>query len=135
MPMIWRASASRFYSVEKHVACFPPTTQPVEDGEYFDSMTGAFGLPRVPRICRAEVQCVQPESLQSFMYESQRLTNRRMKGGLKVKLRYCPWRICSLRSVYNSWCNSTSSLNPTLLRHSWLRKAHVQRLAFNCFQT
>lgn len=57
-------------------------------GEYFDSVADAFGLPRVPRISRAEAQRVLPESLLSFMNESRRLTNRRMKRELKVKLRY-----------------------------------------------
>jgi nucleoside-diphosphate-sugar epimerase len=57
-------------------------------GEYFDSVAVAFGLPRVPRISRAEAQRVLPESLLSFMNESRRLTNQRMKKELKVRLRY-----------------------------------------------
>lgn len=57
-------------------------------GEYFDSVADAFGLPRVPRISRAEAQHVLPETLLSFMNESRRLTNQRMKRELKVKLRY-----------------------------------------------
>ncbi|MGA7750719.1 MAG: SDR family oxidoreductase [Gallionella sp.] len=57
-------------------------------GEYFDSVADAFRLPRVPRISRAEAQRVLPESLLSFMNESRRLTNRRMKRELKVRLRY-----------------------------------------------
>jgi nucleoside-diphosphate-sugar epimerase len=57
-------------------------------GEYFDSVADAFGLPRVPRISRAEAQRVLPETLLSFMNESRRLTNRRMKQELKVKLHY-----------------------------------------------
>jgi hypothetical protein len=48
----------------------------------------AFGLPRVPRISRAEAQRVLPEMLLSFMNESRRLTNRRMKRELRVKLSY-----------------------------------------------
>jgi nucleoside-diphosphate-sugar epimerase len=57
-------------------------------GEYFDSVADAFGLPHIPRISRAEAQRVLPESLLSFMNESRRLTNQRMKSELKVKLRY-----------------------------------------------
>jgi nucleoside-diphosphate-sugar epimerase len=57
-------------------------------GEYFDSVADAFGLPRVPRISRAEAQRVLPEMLLSFMNESRRLTNRRMKRELRVKLSY-----------------------------------------------
>jgi nucleoside-diphosphate-sugar epimerase len=57
-------------------------------GEYFDSVADAFGLPHIPRISRAEAQRVLPESLLSFMNESRRLINQRMKSELKVKLRY-----------------------------------------------
>lgn len=57
-------------------------------GEYFDNVADAFGLPRVPRISRAEAQRVLPETLLSFMNESRRLTNQRMKKELKVTLRY-----------------------------------------------
>jgi nucleoside-diphosphate-sugar epimerase len=57
-------------------------------GEYFDNLADAFGLPRVPRISRAEAQRVLPEMLLSFMNESRRLTNQRMKRELKVKLCY-----------------------------------------------
>ncbi|TAN78194.1 MAG: SDR family oxidoreductase [Gallionella sp.] len=57
-------------------------------GEYFDRVADAFGLPHVPRISRAEAQRVLPETLLSFMGESRRLTNQRMKRELKVELRY-----------------------------------------------
>jgi len=57
-------------------------------GEYFDSVADAFGLPRIPRISRAEAQRALPESLLSFMNESRRLTNQRLKRELKVRLRY-----------------------------------------------
>jgi hypothetical protein len=57
-------------------------------GEYFDLVADAYRLPRVPRISRKEAQRVLPETLLSFMNESRRLTNRRMKRELKVKLRY-----------------------------------------------
>ncbi|HXU93925.1 MAG TPA: SDR family oxidoreductase [Gallionella sp.] len=42
-------------------------------GDYFDAVADAYGLPRVPRIGRAEAQRVLPESLLSFMNESRRL--------------------------------------------------------------
>jgi nucleoside-diphosphate-sugar epimerase len=57
-------------------------------GDYFDAVADAYGLPRPRRIARAEAQRVLPESLLSFMNESRRLTNERMKRELKVKLRY-----------------------------------------------
>lgn len=57
-------------------------------GEYFDSVADAFGFKRVPRISRAEAQQVLSEMMLSFMNESRRLTNVRMKRELKVKLSY-----------------------------------------------
>ena len=57
-------------------------------GEYFDSIADAFSLPRIPRVSRAEAQRVLPESLLSFMNESRRLTNRRIKDELEVRLRF-----------------------------------------------
>lgn len=57
-------------------------------GDYFDCVADVFGLPHVPRISRVEAQRVLPEALLSFMNESRRLTNRRMKQELKVKLIY-----------------------------------------------
>ena len=57
-------------------------------GDYFDAVADACGLPRVPRISRTEAQSVLPETLLSFMNESRRLSNERMKRELKVALRY-----------------------------------------------
>ena len=56
--------------------------------EYFDQVADAFGLPHVPRVSRAEAQQVLSPSLLSFMNESRRLTNQRMKRELRVKLAY-----------------------------------------------
>jgi len=57
-------------------------------GEYFDAVANAFGIQRVPRISRVEAQRTLPESLLSFLNESRRLVNQRMKHELKVKLLY-----------------------------------------------
>ena len=57
-------------------------------GDWFDLVAERAGLPRPPRIARAEAPGrIPPESL-SFMSESRRLANRRMKEGLGVHLRY-----------------------------------------------
>lgn len=57
-------------------------------GEYFDAVSDAFGLPRPPRLPRAQLaQAVSPMLL-SFMSESRRLSNRRLKSELRVKLRW-----------------------------------------------
>lgn len=57
-------------------------------GEYFDAVANAFDLPHAPRVTRAEAQRVMTPMLLSFMNESRRLTNTRMKQELKVRMRY-----------------------------------------------
>jgi nucleoside-diphosphate-sugar epimerase len=57
-------------------------------GDYFDEVADAFGLPRPPRLPRAEAERAVSPSLWSFMNESRRLVNTRMKKELKVVLRY-----------------------------------------------
>ena len=57
-------------------------------GDYFDIVADAFRLSRPPRITRAEAQLVLPESLLSFLNESRRLTNFRMKQELQVRLHH-----------------------------------------------
>lgn len=57
-------------------------------GGYFDAVADAFDLPRPPRLTRAEIQHLVSPALWSFMNESRRLSNTRMKRELKVRLRY-----------------------------------------------
>ncbi|HEY1150202.1 MAG TPA: SDR family oxidoreductase [Pseudoduganella sp.] len=57
-------------------------------GDYFDAVADTHGLPRPPRLPRAELaQAVSP-TLLSFMSESRRLSNGRIKHELGVRLRY-----------------------------------------------
>ena len=57
-------------------------------GEYFDTVADAFGLPHPPRLPRAELATQVSPMLLSFMSESRRLKNDRMKQELGVRLRY-----------------------------------------------
>jgi nucleoside-diphosphate-sugar epimerase len=61
---------------------------PMKMGDYFDAVADAHGLPRSARLPRAEVERSVPPALWSFMNESRRLSNERMKKELKTKLRY-----------------------------------------------
>jgi nucleoside-diphosphate-sugar epimerase len=61
---------------------------PQKMGDYFDLVADRFSLPRPPRVARAEARAVLPDMLYSFMNESRRLTNRRVKQELRVRLRY-----------------------------------------------
>ena len=55
---------------------------------YFDRVADAFGLSRPPRITRAEAATrLSPVQL-SFMSESRRIGNRRMKDELQLSLAY-----------------------------------------------
>jgi len=61
----------------------------IKMGDYFDLVADRAGLPRPPRVSRAaaEAGAISP-GLLSFMRESRRLVNKRMKAELGVRLRY-----------------------------------------------
>ncbi|BAO82711.1 nucleoside-diphosphate-sugar epimerase [Serpentinimonas maccroryi] len=57
-------------------------------GDYFDLAADLYGLPRPPRISRAEATAQLGPMLLSFMSESRRLHNQRLKRELRLVLRY-----------------------------------------------
>jgi len=57
-------------------------------GDYFDAAADLYGLPRPPRVARSTAQDALPLMLLSFMSESRRLDNTRLKRELRVRLRY-----------------------------------------------
>lgn len=57
-------------------------------GDYFDLAADLCGLPRPPRISRADAQASLPTTMLSFMGESRRLRNQRLKTELRLRLRY-----------------------------------------------
>jgi nucleoside-diphosphate-sugar epimerase len=57
-------------------------------GEYFDAVADTFDLPRPLRLARAALKDVVSPMLYSFMSESRRLDNARMKAELGIRLRY-----------------------------------------------
>lgn len=61
---------------------------PQKMGDYFDLVADQFGLPRPPRLTRVEAERALPQNLLSFMRESRRLTNRRIKEELRARLTY-----------------------------------------------
>jgi len=63
-------------------------------GEYFDLIADRFGLPRPPRVSRAEAEGQISPGMLSFMRESRRLMNTRLKHELHVNLRYPTVRDC-----------------------------------------
>jgi nucleoside-diphosphate-sugar epimerase len=77
---IWRGKPQRAYNVNDDSA--------LKMGDYFDLAADLFGLPRPPRVPRSTAQDQLPLMLLSFMAESRRLCNARMKRELRVALRY-----------------------------------------------
>ncbi|MBY0439499.1 MAG: SDR family oxidoreductase [Burkholderiales bacterium] len=57
-------------------------------GDYFDLVADRFDLPRPRRISRARAEVEIAPPLLSFMRESRRLANERLKRELRVSLRY-----------------------------------------------
>ena len=57
-------------------------------GDYFDLAADLYGLPRPPRLARGNAQEALPPVLLSFMSESRRLDNSRLKRELRLRLRY-----------------------------------------------
>ena len=57
-------------------------------GDYFDLAADLYQLPRPPRVARSTATEQLPLMLLSFMSESRRLDNQRMKKELKLVLRY-----------------------------------------------
>lgn len=75
-----RGAAQRLYH-----ACDDSQTRM---GEYFDAVADAFGLPRPLRLSRAALTPLLSPLQLSFLAESRRLDNRRLRRELRVDLRY-----------------------------------------------
>lgn len=77
---LFRGRPGRVYNVADDSA--------LKMGDYFDLVADGFGLPRPPRVSRREAGELLGAASLSFMSESRRLVNRRMKRELKARLRY-----------------------------------------------
>lgn len=75
-----RGAAARVYN-----AC---DDDEMKMAEYFDLVADAFGLPHPPRLPRAALKAAVSPVMYSFMTESRRLANRRIKDELHVTLQY-----------------------------------------------
>ena len=76
---LWRGGPQRVFHVSDD--------SELKMGDYFDLAADLYGLPRPPRIARERRPRTQlPLSLLSFMSESRRLDNTRLKRELRVRL-------------------------------------------------
>jgi nucleoside-diphosphate-sugar epimerase len=57
-------------------------------GDYYDLAADLYGLPRPPRISRAQAQTQIAPMMLSFMSESRRMDASRMKQELRLRLKY-----------------------------------------------
>ena len=77
---LWRGQSQRVYHVSDD--------SQLKMGDYFDVAADVFGLPRPARVARDTAQDQLPLMLLSFMSESRRLDNTRMKLELRLRLLY-----------------------------------------------
>ena len=77
---MWRGLPQRVYNINDDTC--------LKMGDYFDLAADLYGLPRPPRVPRAQARDQLPLMLLSFMSESRRLDNSRMKQELKLRLNY-----------------------------------------------
>ena len=77
---LWRGTAQRVYNVNDDTC--------LKMGDYFDLAADLYGLPRPPRVPRNTAAQQLPLMLLSFMSESRRMDNTRLKRELRLSLRY-----------------------------------------------
>lgn len=77
---LWRGKPQRIYNVNDD--------SELKMGDYFDLAADLYGLARPPRVPRSGAQEQLSALLLSFMSESRRMDNTRMKRELRLQLRY-----------------------------------------------
>ncbi len=77
---LWRGKPQRVYNATDDTE--------LRMGDYFDLAADLYGLPRPPRVARSTAADELPLMLLSFMSESRRLVNERMKTELRLRLRH-----------------------------------------------
>lgn len=77
---LWQAKPQRVYNVNDDTV--------LKMGDYFDLAADLYGLERPPRVSRDNATAQLPLMLLSFMSESRRMVNRRLKQELGLQLHY-----------------------------------------------
>lgn len=73
---LYRGQPQRVYNVAEDSG--------VKTGDYYDALADAAGLPRPPRMTRTEAEATLPAMRLSFLSESRRVVNLRMKRELML---------------------------------------------------
>ena len=77
---MWLGKPQRVYNVNDDTN--------LKMGDYFDLAADIYGLPHPPRVARSLAQDQLPLMLLSFMSESRRMDNARLKSEIKLRLIY-----------------------------------------------
>jgi len=77
---LFRAQANRVYHAVDDSG--------LKMGDWFDVVADHLGLARPPRLSQAEVMAAVTPAMRSFLTESRRLSNRRLKTELRYRLRH-----------------------------------------------
>lgn len=77
---LWRGAPQRIYNANDDTC--------LKMADYFELAADLYGLPRPERLTRAQAQQRLPLALLSFMSESRRMDNTRLKKELRLRLRY-----------------------------------------------
>jgi nucleoside-diphosphate-sugar epimerase len=77
---LWRGQSNRIYNAVDDSA--------MKMGDWFDAVADATGLPRPARLPREAVRAAVSPAMWSYLAESRRIGNHRLKAELKVRLRY-----------------------------------------------
>lgn len=77
---LWRGKPQRNYNIAEDSG--------MKTGDYYDALADAAGLQRPPRITRLEAEATLSPMRLSFLSESRRIGNERMKTELGLKLKH-----------------------------------------------
>lgn len=77
---LWRGRAQRSYNISDD--------SQLKMADYYDAAAALYGLPKPMRVSRAQAQKELPAMQLSFMSESRRLVNTRMKRELRLRLHH-----------------------------------------------
>ncbi len=77
---LYRAAPQRVFNISDN--------SELRVGDYYDLAADLYGLPRPPRLTRSEAELHLSAQQMSFLSESRRLDNRRLREELRLVLRY-----------------------------------------------
>jgi nucleoside-diphosphate-sugar epimerase len=75
---LWRGQPQRVYNIAEDSG--------IATGDYYDALADAAGLPRLPRITKAQAQATLSPMRLSFLNESRRIDNSRARRELSIHL-------------------------------------------------